>query len=116
VRYSGSVTPYTQLDVAFKVGGYIRSILTLPDGLGRSHLIQAGDRIQSGTVLARCRRKTTPTRGAGKLAVDSAFAAILQTEAAEHQAQAGSREAEAALLGAHASRGSSGRRQLAEEQ
>src|SRR5260221_13157066 len=52
VRYSGSVTPYTQVEVAFKVGGYVRSILTVPDRRGQSHLVQAGDSVHSRSVLA----------------------------------------------------------------
>ncbi|MCW3096458.1 MAG: family efflux transporter subunit [Chthonomonadaceae bacterium] len=118
VRYSGSVTPYTQVDVAFKVGGYIRSILTLPDGLGHPQLIQAGDRIRAGTVLATVQPEDyAPRVVQASSQVDSALAAILQTQAAENQAQAGGREAEATLLGAHAMQEEAhAGKQLAEEQ
>jgi RND family efflux transporter MFP subunit len=54
-RYSVSLSPVTQVDLAFKVGGYVNDIHRVggPDGLTR--IIQAGDEVRKGTVLARLR-------------------------------------------------------------
>lgn len=117
-RYSGSVTPYTQVDVAFKVGGYIHSILTLPDRLAHSRLIQAGDRVRAGTVLATVQPEDyAPHVAQASSQVDSALASLSQTQATERQAQAGYREAETALLAARAQQEEArAGKQLAQEQ
>lgn len=49
-RYSGSIEPNTRVDLAFKVGGYIQTIHQVG---GR--LVQDGDHVARGTVLARVR-------------------------------------------------------------
>jgi RND family efflux transporter MFP subunit len=51
VRYSASIRPSSQVEVAFKVGGYVETI----KGLQGRH-IQAGDIVQKGAVLARLRQ------------------------------------------------------------
>ena len=53
LRYSANVTPHRQVDLAFKVGGYVHEIAVLPgpDGIPRD--IRAGDRVKQGMVLAR---------------------------------------------------------------
>ena len=56
VRYSASIRPSSQVDVAFKVGGYIDSIAGNRDGAGQWRHIQAGDTVRKGTVLARVRQ------------------------------------------------------------
>jgi RND family efflux transporter MFP subunit len=48
LRYSAAIEPKTRVDLAFKVGGYIRSLGTVD---GRS--IDSGDRVSKGMVLAR---------------------------------------------------------------
>jgi multidrug efflux system membrane fusion protein len=55
VRYSASLQAMTQVDVAFKVGGYVTRILQVPGPNGTSHLLQQGDKVQKGTVLASLR-------------------------------------------------------------
>jgi RND family efflux transporter MFP subunit len=50
--YSGSIVADTQVEVAFKVNGYVQSILKVKSAGGRARLVQAGDRVSSGTVLA----------------------------------------------------------------
>jgi RND family efflux transporter MFP subunit len=56
--YSANITAETQVDVAFKVNGYVKSILQVKDAAGRLHLIQSGDPIKSGATLATIRDDT----------------------------------------------------------
>jgi RND family efflux transporter MFP subunit len=51
VRYSASIRPSSQVEVSFKVGGYVETI----KGLEGRH-IQAGDIVQKGAVLAQLRQ------------------------------------------------------------
>ena len=51
VRYSASIRPSSQVEVAFKVSGYVE---TIKHESGRH--IQAGDIIQKGAVLAQLRQ------------------------------------------------------------
>ena len=51
VRYSASIRPSSQVDVSFKVGGYVETI----KGVDGRH-IQAGDVVQKGAVLAQLRQ------------------------------------------------------------
>ena len=56
--YSGSIAADTQVDVAFKVNGYVQSILQVKGADGRLRIIQAGDRVNSGVVLASVKDDT----------------------------------------------------------
>ena len=56
--YSGSIAADTQVDVAFKVNGYVQSILEVKGADGRVRIIQAGDRVNSGAVLASIKDET----------------------------------------------------------
>jgi RND family efflux transporter MFP subunit len=56
VRYSASIRPAAQVDVAFKVGGYIDSIGRQKDSAGQWRYLQAGDIVRRGTTLARVRQ------------------------------------------------------------
>src|SRR5262249_20223158 len=51
LRYSATIRPSTQMDLAFKNGGFVDSIQTVS---GR--LIEQGDGVSKGTVLARLRQ------------------------------------------------------------
>ena len=51
VRYSASIRPSSQVEVAFKVGGYVQSIKS-----ESSRHIQAGDIVHEGAVLAQLRQ------------------------------------------------------------
>jgi RND family efflux transporter MFP subunit len=53
LRYSANVTPHRQVDLAFKVGGYVHEIAVLPGPDGVPRDIRAGDRVKQGMVLAR---------------------------------------------------------------
>jgi RND family efflux transporter MFP subunit len=51
-RYSASISPYTQVALAFKVSGYVREILQMKGADGRMRDVQEGDTVAKGTVLA----------------------------------------------------------------
>ena len=53
--YSAGIVPYSQVDLAFKSGGYVESILQVRGADGRMRNIQEGDWVARGTVLARVR-------------------------------------------------------------
>jgi RND family efflux transporter MFP subunit len=53
-RYSGSVEPKRRVELAFRVGGYVRTLAEVTDANGRRSL-QEGDRVTKGTVLATLR-------------------------------------------------------------
>src|SRR5262249_36054657 len=54
-RYSATVRPDVQVDVSFKVGGYVEAILQVQGADGRQRNAQDGDQVKRGTVLARIR-------------------------------------------------------------
>jgi RND family efflux transporter MFP subunit len=56
-RYSASIVPGSQVDVAFSVGGYIDQILQVRGVDGRLRNVQQGDTVQRGVALARVRTK-----------------------------------------------------------
>src|SRR5262249_56694107 len=57
LRYSGTVQPDAEISLAFKVGGYVTSI-ALQTGLdGRRRLLQTGDQVRRGEVLATVRQQ-----------------------------------------------------------
>jgi RND family efflux transporter MFP subunit len=56
VRYSASIRPAAQVDVAFKVSGYIEAIAQQKDAGGQWRHLQAGDVVSKGAVLARVRQ------------------------------------------------------------
>ncbi len=55
-RYSATIAPYEQVNMAFKVGGYISEILQIRGVDGRLRNAQQGDTVRKGTALARVRQ------------------------------------------------------------
>jgi RND family efflux transporter MFP subunit len=55
-RYSATIIPRTQVELAFKVGGYVDALRKVRGVDGKMRDIQEGDRISVGTVLARVRQ------------------------------------------------------------
>jgi RND family efflux transporter MFP subunit len=53
LRYSAAIQPYEQVQLSFKVGGYVREVRQVRDAGGRSRNLQQGDAVARGTVLAR---------------------------------------------------------------
>lgn len=55
VRYSANIGPDVQVDVSFKVGGYVEEIRQVTGADGRQRNLQEGDLVRKGTLLARIR-------------------------------------------------------------
>jgi RND family efflux transporter MFP subunit len=55
VTYSASIVPYDQVNVAFKSGGYVTTILQRKGVDGRERNLQQGDWVKKGEVMARVR-------------------------------------------------------------
>lgn len=62
VRYSASIRPATQVEVAFKVSGYVDDIAREKDPAGQWRYIQAGDIVRKGATLARVRQSDYAAR------------------------------------------------------
>lgn len=79
-RYSGNVEPGTRVDLAFKVGGYVRELAQVKSG-ATTRKVQEGDWVTKGTVLAVVRESDYEQR------VAAANAANSEAIAAQKQAQ-----------------------------
>lgn len=90
-RYSATIRPAAQLDLAFKTGGYLREFLQVRGADGRPRSVQEGDWVAKGTVLARLREDDF---GHKLTAAEAQFA---EASATRSTAQAQLNEAEAAL-------------------
>ena len=55
-RYSATIIPRTQVELAFKVGGYVDALRKVRGVDGKMRDIQEGDHISVGSVLARVRQ------------------------------------------------------------
>lgn len=55
-RYSANVEPYTMVNVAFKVSGYVAEILQVRGADGRMRDVQDGDTVEKDVVLVRLRQ------------------------------------------------------------
>ena len=55
-RYSATIIPRTEVELAFKVGGYVDGLRKVRGVDGKMRDIQEGDRISTGAVLARVRQ------------------------------------------------------------
>jgi multidrug efflux system membrane fusion protein len=51
-RYSASIVPYTQVDLAFQSGGYVDRVRQVKSAGGGMRNIDQGDWVTKGTVLA----------------------------------------------------------------
>src|SRR3984893_4672494 len=56
-KYSASIVPYAQVDLAFKSGGYVERIRQVKNPSGGMRNIDQGDWVQNGTVLAVVQQK-----------------------------------------------------------
>ena len=87
-RYSASIEPFAQVDLAFKSGGIIEQIYQVRGADGRKRDVEAGDRVSRNTRLAQVRPLDYQHR------LDSAEAQRGQSEAQLAQARANFSEAE----------------------
>ena len=95
IRYSASIVPYTQVNLAFKSGGYVHSIRQVKGVDGRIRDLQQGDCVSSGMILAQVRQDDY-TIGAdqakkqlaqAKWSLESARSQLVMAEASSNQAQ-----------------------------
>jgi RND family efflux transporter MFP subunit len=54
-RYSASILPFAQVDLAFRTSGYVTEVKQVQGADGRIRDIGTGDYVEKGTVLARVR-------------------------------------------------------------
>jgi len=103
VRYSASIRPAAQVDVAFKVSGYIDSIAKQKDASGEWRNLQAGDIVRQGTVLARVRQsdfiarvnETRSQRGEANAALETNSAQLQESIATIETSKAQVNDAQA---------------------
>lgn len=77
IRYSGIVAPDTQVDLAFRVTGYVEQIGMVRDESGRTRELQQGDFVRAGAALARLRPAEYQTRVSYAQSVSADAAASL---------------------------------------
>lgn len=92
--YSAVVQPSRQVDVAFKASGYVESIYKRAGRDGVMRVVQPGDFVHKGTVLACIRPADYQAR------VNEQSAALNETRASRQRGRAQLAEAETALDGA----------------
>ena len=81
LQYSANVEPMKQVNLAFKVGGYITWILQKTGADGKQRDAQTGDPVDSGTVLARVDEEPYQDKVKGaKAQLDQANAALTKGE------------------------------------
>ena len=98
VRYSASIRPSSQVEIAFKVGGYVEAIKSAD---GRH--IQAGDVVMKGAVLAQLRQSDYAARvneaksqtGEARSAVDTNSAQLKEAINAVETSKAQMKDSEA---------------------
>lgn len=99
VRYSASIRPSSQVEVAFKVGGYVEAIKHESD-----RHIQAGDIVQKGTVLAQLRQsdyvakvnEAKSQQGEARSSLETSSAQLKEAVTAIETSRAQLKDAEAA--------------------
>jgi RND family efflux transporter MFP subunit len=90
-RYSANINPYTQVDLAFKVSGYITEVLQVKGADGRMRDVQGGDWVTKATVLAQVRQIDYQE------GVNQAKAQLATAQATWQQAKANLAKAQATL-------------------
>jgi len=88
-KYSAILAPNTQVDLAFRVPGYVVELYQTRGADGRIRPLESGFQVSAGTVLARIRPSDYE-------------AGVDKARGAEEEAQAGVRAAEAQLVQAQA--------------
>jgi RND family efflux transporter MFP subunit len=86
-RFSAVIQPYEQVDLSFRVGGYVDSIAQTTGVEQKMRSIQDGDHVNRGTVLARLHSVDYDAR------VQQAKASVAEAEAAMSKAELDQRRA-----------------------
>jgi RND family efflux transporter MFP subunit len=94
-RYSASILPNRQVNLAFRVNGFVESIYHVRGADGTMHTVDIGDAVKAGTTLAQVRSKdyelqVSQAEGQVKQAQDTGQTADAQLK----QAQAAATKAE----------------------
>jgi RND family efflux transporter MFP subunit len=105
VRYSASIRPAAQVDVAFKVGGYVDAIGRQKDSAGQWRYLQAGDMVRQGTTLARVRQsdyvakvnEVKSQHGEARAALQTNSAQLAETVVGVNTARAQAADAQASF-------------------
>lgn len=104
-RYSANIIPRSQVEMAFKVGGYVEWILQARGADGRMRNLQAGDIVTKGTALARVRQSDYAVKvsqaesqvSEAKSSLESSQAQLADARSAVESSKAQLAEAEAAF-------------------
>jgi RND family efflux transporter MFP subunit len=89
LRYSASLIPYTQVDVAFRTTGYVTAVKQIKSADGRTRDIGTGDHVDKGTVLAQIRRQDLQNQvDESGAQIDAAIAQHTQAEQDFNRAKA----------------------------
>lgn len=81
LRYSADIRPQQQVNLAFRIGGYIEEIAVARSFDGGTRLLQEGDVIKKDAVLARLREKDYAEK------LNQAKARLTEAGAGAHQAR-----------------------------
>ena len=95
LRYSANITPREQVELAFKVGGYVREIVSVPGPDGARRELRAGDRVTRGMVLARLDQQDHAARA------NQAHASLEEAKASLVQAQKNFERSQALAAGGY---------------
>ncbi len=89
LRYSANINPREQVELAFKVGGYVREIVAVPGPDGVKRELRAGDRVTRGMVLARLDPEDHAARAnQARAAMEEAKASLVQAQKNFERSQA----------------------------
>ncbi|HEX8068755.1 MAG TPA: efflux RND transporter periplasmic adaptor subunit [Pyrinomonadaceae bacterium] len=102
-RYAASIRPASQVEVAFKVGGYVEAVAQVRDGVGQWRYLQAGDVVAKGAVLARLRqsdyqvkvRQAGAQHGEARSALATSDAQVIEAQRAVETSRAQVADAQA---------------------
>jgi RND family efflux transporter MFP subunit len=102
-RYSATIIPRTQVELAFKVGGYVEALRKVRGVDGKMRDIQEGDRISVGTVLARVRQSDYQVKfREAQSQASEARSGIVVSKAQYEEAVSGTSSSKAQLIEAEA--------------
>jgi RND family efflux transporter MFP subunit len=89
LRYSASLIPYAQVDVSFRISGYVTEVKQIRSADGRTRDIGTGDSVTTGAVLAQIRPQDLKNQlDESEAQVDSAVAQHAQAEQDFNRAKA----------------------------
>jgi RND family efflux transporter MFP subunit len=80
-RYSAHIEPASKVELAFKVGGYVESLASVPGLDGKPRALQEGDSVREGQALTNLRKADYLQR------LDEAKAAFQQANSVVEQAE-----------------------------